>query len=138
DAERGDDRVSGSGVGAACVYLSLSAVLQFVISLQSGSLNPQISTALLEKDLMNIYVGNLSYRTTEDELRTAFEAYGAVSSTSIIRDRDSGQSKGFGFVEMPSDSEAQAAIDGLNDKEVGGRRLKVNQARPREDSGGGR
>ncbi len=87
---------------------------------------------------MNIYVGNLSYRTTEDELRTAFEAYGAVSSTSIIRDRDSGQSKGFGFVEMPSDSEAQAAIDGLNDKEVGGRRLKVNQARPREDSGGGR
>jgi len=91
----------------------------------------------LEKDLMNIYVGNLSYRTTEDELRTAFEAYGAVSSTSIIRDRDSGQSKGFGFVEMPSDSEAQAAIDGLNDKEVGGRRLKVNQARPREDSGGG-
>ncbi len=86
---------------------------------------------------MNIYVGNLSYRTTEDELRTAFEAYGAVSSTSIIRDRDSGQSKGFGFVEMPSDSEAQAAIDGLNDKEVGGRRLKVNQARPREDGGGG-
>lgn len=91
---------------------------------------------------MNIYVGNLSYRTTEDELRRAFEAFGAVSSAAIIRDRESGQSKGFGFVEMPSDSEAQAAINGLNDKEVGGRRLKVNQARPREDngsrSGGGR
>ncbi len=90
---------------------------------------------VLEKELMNIYVGNLSYRTTEDELRRTFEAYGAVSSASIIRDRESGQSKGFGFVEMPSDSEAEAAINGLNDKEVGGRRLKVNQARPREDSG---
>ena len=87
---------------------------------------------------MNIYVGNLSYRTTEDELRRAFEAYGAVSSAAIIKDRDSGQSKGFGFVEMPSDAEAQAAITGLNDKEVGGRRLKVNQARPREDGGGSR
>lgn len=89
---------------------------------------------------MNIYVGNLSYRTTEDELRRTFEAYGAVSSASIIRDRESGQSKGFGFVEMPSDSEALAAINALNDKEVGGRRLKVNQARPREESGprGGR
>ncbi len=86
---------------------------------------------------MNIYVGNLSYRTTEDDLRRAFEAFGAVSSSAIIRDRESGQSKGFGFVEMPSDSEAQAAINGLNDKEVGGRRLKVNQARPREDGGGG-
>ena len=84
---------------------------------------------------MNIYVGNLSYRTTEDDLRTAFEAFGAVSSTAIIRDRESGQSKGFGFVEMSSDTEAQAAITGLNDKEVGGRRLKVNQARPREDGG---
>lgn len=90
---------------------------------------------VLEKELMNIYVGNLSYRTTEDELRRTFEVYGAVSSASIIRDRESGQSKGFGFVEMPSDSEAEAAINGLNDKEVGGRRLKVNQARPREDSG---
>jgi RNA recognition motif-containing protein len=87
---------------------------------------------------MNIYVGNLSYRTTEDDLRRAFEAFGAVSSSAIIRDRESGQSKGFGFVEMPSDSEAQAAINGLNDKEVGGRRLKVNQARPREDGGGSR
>jgi RNA recognition motif-containing protein len=84
---------------------------------------------------MNIYVGNLSYRTTEDELRRTFEVYGAVSDASIIRDRESGQSKGFGFIEMPSDSEAEAAIAGLNDKEIGGRRLRVNQARPREDSG---
>ena len=68
---------------------------------------------------MNIYVGNLSYRTTEDELRRTFEVYGAVSDASIIRDRESGQSKGFGFVEMPSDSEAEAAIAGLNDKEIG-------------------
>jgi RNA recognition motif-containing protein len=90
---------------------------------------------VLEKDLMNIYVGNLSYRTTEDELRKIFEAFGAVGTASVIRDRESGQSKGFGFVEMPTDSEAQAAINGLNDKEIGGRRLKVNQARPREDSG---
>ena len=87
---------------------------------------------------MNIYVGNLSYRTTEDDLRTAFEAFGAERSTAIIRDRESGQSKGFGFVEMPSDAEAQAAIAGLNDKEGGGRRLKVSQARPREDGGGSR
>ena len=87
---------------------------------------------------MNIYVGNLSYRTTEDDLRRAFEAFGAVSSSAIIRDRESGQSKGFGFVEMPSDAEAQAAITGLNDKEVGGRRLKFNQARPREEGGGSR
>ena len=90
---------------------------------------------------MNIYVGNLSYRTTEDELRTAFEAYGAVSSTSIIRDRDSGQSKGFGFVEMGSEAEAQAAIQGAHGQNYGGRDLVVNEARPMEPrpprSGGG-
>lgn len=96
---------------------------------------PIFQARALEKDFMNIYVGNLSYRTTEDELRRTFEVYGAVSDASIIRDRESGQSKGFGFVEMPSDSEAEAAIAGLNDKEIGGRRLRVNQARPREDSG---
>lgn len=94
-----------------------------------------IKALVLEKELMNIYVGNLSYRTTEDELRKIFEAFGAVSSASVINDRETGQSKGFGFVEMPSDSEAQAAINGLNDKEIGGRRLKVNQARPREEGG---
>jgi RNA recognition motif-containing protein len=82
---------------------------------------------------MNIYVGNLSYRTTEDDLRTAFEAYGAVSSASIVMDRETHRSRGFGFVEMPSDEEALEAIQGLNGADLGGRALKVNEARPRED-----
>lgn len=84
---------------------------------------------------MNIYVGNLSYQTSEDELKELFENHGTVSSVSIIKDRNSGQSKGFGFVEMADDDEAQAAIDGLDQSEFGGRRLKVNQARPREEGG---
>jgi RNA recognition motif-containing protein len=88
---------------------------------------------------MNIYVGNLSYETTEEDLRSAFEQFGAVASVSIIKDKFSGQSKGFGFVEMSSKSEGQSAIDGLNDKEINGRALKVNEARPpSEKRGGGR
>ena len=91
---------------------------------------------------MNIYVGNLSYEVTERDLRQAFEAFGRVESTKIIMDMYSGRSKGFGFVEMPDDSEAQSAIDGLKDKELKGRTLNVNQARPRSEgrsaSGGGR
>ena len=88
---------------------------------------------------MNIYVGNLSYRTTEDELREAFGAFGEVTSTAVIKDRDTGQSRGFGFVEMASDSEGQAAIEGMNGADLGGRNLKVNEARPREERprGGG-
>lgn len=86
---------------------------------------------------MNIYVGNLSWNTREDDLREAFEAYGDVSSVSIITDRETGKSRGFGFVEMPSDSEARAAIAGLNGTEFDGRNLTVNEARPREDRGGG-
>ncbi len=82
---------------------------------------------------MNIYVGNLSYRTTEDDLRVAFEAYGTVSSASIVMDRETHRSRGFGFVEMPSDEEALEAIQGLNGADLGGRALKVNEARPRED-----
>jgi RNA recognition motif-containing protein len=85
---------------------------------------------------MNIYVGNLSYDVTEADLQAAFEAFGAVASVSIIKDQYSGQSKGFGFVEMASTSEAQAAITGLNGKEVMGRTLNVNEARPR--AGGSR
>ncbi len=81
---------------------------------------------------MNIYVGNLSYDVTEADLQASFEAYGAVASVSIIKDQYSGQSKGFGFVEMPSASEAQAAISGLHGKELLGRALNVNEARPRE------
>lgn len=86
---------------------------------------------------MNIYVGNISYDTAEDDLREAFEEYGEVDSVSIITDRDSGRSKGFGFVEMPNDEEAQAAMDGLNEQEFMGRTLNVNKARPRRSGGGG-
>jgi len=88
---------------------------------------------------MNIYVGNLSYNVSEEDLKTAFEAFGQVTSASIIKDKFSGQSKGFGFVEMPSKEEAQAAITGMNGKEMKGRTLNVNEARPRSDDrrGGG-
>lgn len=86
---------------------------------------------------MNIYVGNLSFQTTDDDLRQIFEAHGEVSSINIIRDKFSGDSRGFGFVEMSSDDEAQAAIAGLNGTDMGGRSLNVNQARPRTERGGG-
>jgi RNA recognition motif-containing protein len=84
-----------------------------------------------------LYVGNLSYQTSDSELQQLFERFGTVQSAQVIVDRDTGRSKGFGFVEMGSDQEAQAAIAGLNGKEVGGRALAVNEARPREDRGGG-
>ncbi|MBN1164589.1 MAG: RNA-binding protein [Candidatus Krumholzibacteriota bacterium] len=86
---------------------------------------------------MKIYVGNLSFDTGESDLRKAFEEHGAVESVSIITDRDSGRSKGFGFVEMSNDTEAQAAIDSLNEKEFMDRTIKVNKARPRNDNRGG-
>jgi RNA recognition motif-containing protein len=82
---------------------------------------------------MNIYVGNLEREVTEDDLKTAFEEFGQVSSAKIIKDNFTGQSRGFGFVEMPTLSEAQAAIAGLNDKDLKGRTIKVNEARPRRD-----
>jgi RNA recognition motif-containing protein len=82
---------------------------------------------------MNIYVGNLSYEVTEEDLRQAFEDFGQVESVRIITDKYSGQSKGFGFVEMPAKAEAQSAIEGLNDKELKGRTLNVNEARPRSE-----
>jgi RNA recognition motif-containing protein len=84
-----------------------------------------------------LYVGNLSYDVTDSALEQLFAAYGTVQSAQVIMDRDTGRSKGFGFVEMGSDQEAQAAIAGLNGKESGGRSLTVNEARPREDRGGG-
>jgi RNA recognition motif-containing protein len=88
---------------------------------------------------MNIYVGNLSYEVTEEDLKKAFEAFGQVESVRIIKDMDSGRSKGFGFVEMPAKAEGQSAIEGLNGKEVKGRAVNVNEARPRSDDrrGGG-
>src|SRR5262245_31132937 len=81
---------------------------------------------------MNIYVGNIAYDVTETDLRAAFEAFGAVTSVNLIKDQYTGQAKGFGFVEMPSASEAQAAITGLHGKDFMGRALNVNVARPRE------
>jgi len=89
---------------------------------------------------MNIYVGNLSREVTEEDLRQAFEAFGQVESATIIKDRFSGESRGFGFVEMPAKAEAQSAINGLNGKELKGRTLNVNEARPRTEGrrGGGR
>jgi RNA recognition motif-containing protein len=87
-----------------------------------------------------LYVGNLSYDVTDSDLQTMFSAHGTVQSAQIIMDRDAGRSKGFGFVEMGSDQEAQAAIAALNGQQSGGRSLTVNEAKPREDrprSGGG-
>ncbi len=87
---------------------------------------------------MNIYVGNLDYKTTDDDLRELFEEFGAVDSASVIKDRDSGRSKGFGFVEMGNEDEALEAIDELDGAEIGGRTIKVNKARPKGSSGGDR
>jgi len=86
---------------------------------------------------MNIYVGNLLRETKEDELRKAFEAFGQVTSAKIITDKFSGDSRGFGFVEMPNHQEAKEALAGLDGKDLQGRTLKVNEARPRNDRGDG-
>lgn len=88
---------------------------------------------------MKLYVGGLAYSVNEKELEELFAAFGAVASAAVIKDRDSGQSKGFDFVEMTNDDDAQKAIQEMNGKEVGGRSLTVNQARPQEDRrpGGG-
>jgi len=87
---------------------------------------------------MNIYVGNLMNEVTEDDLRQAFEAFGEVASINIIKDKFSGESRGFGFVEMPAKAEAQSAINGLNGKELKGRALNVNEARPRTENRSGK
>lgn len=84
-----------------------------------------------------LYCGNLSYGVSSSDLEQMFAEFGTVESAQVIADRDTGRSKGFGFVEMSSDAEAQAAISGLNEKEYDGRALTVNEARPREDRGGG-
>ncbi|MBM4037601.1 MAG: RNA-binding protein [Planctomycetes bacterium] len=87
---------------------------------------------------MNIYVGNLSYGTNDASLRAAFEPHGDVASAQVIIDRETGRSRGFGFVEMPNDEQARAAIAALNGQELDGRSLNVNEARPRADRGGDR
>jgi RNA recognition motif-containing protein len=87
--------------------------------------------------MKNIFVGNLSFGTTEATVRSMFEAYGAVDRVSIVTDRETGQPRGFGFVEMANDAEAEKAIAGLNGSQVDGRALNINEARPKEDRGGG-
>ena len=82
---------------------------------------------------MNIYVGNLPYAVDRDELRDIFAAYGEVAAARVVSDRETGRSKGFGFVEMPNDEEAKKAIEALNGSEIGGRKAVVNEARPREE-----
>ncbi|GMW03900.1 MAG: hypothetical protein AMXMBFR84_50340 [Candidatus Hydrogenedentota bacterium] len=86
---------------------------------------------------MNIFVGNLPFRAAESELQAAFEQFGAVSSARIITDRETGRSRGFGFVEMPNDSEANAAIKALDGSDFGDRQMRVNEAQPRQGGGGG-
>ena len=86
---------------------------------------------------MNIYVGNLSFDTTDDQLRDAFSGFGEVSSVNIIKDKFSGESRGFGFVEMPDQAAATAAIAGVNGTDLNGRTLNINEARPRTEGGGG-
>jgi len=82
---------------------------------------------------MRLYVGNLAFSTTNDELKAAFEQFGAVESATVIMDRETGRSKGFGFVDMGNDEEAKAAIEGLDGKPISGRNVRVNEARPREE-----
>jgi RNA recognition motif-containing protein len=85
----------------------------------------------------NIFVGNLSFGATEDAVRSMFEAYGTVDRVSVVTDRETGRARGFGFVEMSSDDEAERAIAALNGRELDGRALNINEARPKEDRGGG-
>lgn len=87
--------------------------------------------------MKNIFVGNLSFDATEDAVRSMFEAYGTVDRVNVVTDRDTGRARGFGFVEMSVNAEADRAIAGLNGKELDGRALNINEARPKEDRGGG-
>ncbi len=112
---------------------------------QGKSAPPSGATESEERDAgfedsvsMKLYVGNLPYNTSEDDLRSLFSTYGAVSSVAIITDRDTGRSKGFGFVEFGNDDEARNAISALSGQEYGGRALTVNEARPKTQGGGGR
>jgi RNA recognition motif-containing protein len=99
---------------------------------------PQLHVAIQKENQMkNIFVGNLSFGATEDAVRSMFEAYGSVERVNLITDRDTGQARGFGFVEMSNGAEADRAIAELNGRDLDGRALNINEARPKEDRGGG-
>lgn len=93
---------------------------------------------LKENQMKNLFIGNMSFKTTETELRSLFEPFGEISRVNVVTDRDTGQARGFGFVEMTNDGEAQKAITSLNGKEVDGRALNVNEARPKTERSGPR
>jgi RNA recognition motif-containing protein len=109
----------------------------WTLEISSLTESPLLAKAVTGESVTNIFVGNLSYQTTEAELETAFGAFGAVERVSIVRDRDTGQPRGFAFVEMTNADQAASAIQGLNGTEMGGRAINVNEARPREERGGG-
>ena len=109
----------------------LSKKFLCLVFFDSAELNQR--TNLIERVMMNIYVGNLPYSVTDADLREAFSRFGEVSQVNLITDKFSGQSKGFGFVEMDNNSEADAAIKALNDTDMNGRTMKVNQAKPKSD-----
>jgi RNA recognition motif-containing protein len=109
-----------------------------VLNSSASSGVPQFIFNFLILFAMNLFVAKLNYDTHEDDLRAAFEEFGEVTAANIIMDKFSGRSKGFGFVEMPNDDEAQAAINELNDSEMDGRTIVVKKAEPRESRGGGR
>jgi cold-inducible RNA-binding protein len=114
-----------------------SKISEFVLNRHGRTLD-QLICGERRKMKMNIYVGNLAYQVTDADLKTAFEAHGEVDTARVIMDRDSGRSKGFGFVEMSDSAQANAAIEALNGTDLNGRALTVNEARPREERGGGR
>lgn len=114
---------------------TVRCILHFAFA--GGTSAVQRNLFLLVESQMNIYVGNLSYNATEDELRQAFEAFGTVTRVNLITDRMTGKPRGFGFVEMANDDEGRAALEGLHGTNMGGRTLTVNEARPRPERGGG-
>ena len=115
------------------VFLRETSVVSLWIPNAAATMDAHNSNDPLTQELstMNIYVGNLAYGTTDDDLRAAFSPYGAISSARVVFDKETGRSRGFGFVEMASQSEALAAIEALNQTELQGRQLRINEARPK-------
>src|ERR1700722_12082625 len=123
------------------MLMSCCAVVATSCRFDGGWLHPSMQCERFFQEAhmgSKLYVGNLAYGVTDSHLEQLFAAHGTVQSAQVIMDRDTGRSKGFGFVEMGSDQEAQTAIQALNGKEVDGRSLTVNEARPKEGGGGGR